>query len=280
MKETIISPDSGLDAFRHTARSMIANAGTTRELATRMFIRDVRTMYRQSLLGYAWIFLPPIANTMIWIYLNQQKVISVDTGNVPYPLFVLTGNLLWLAFNSMVLGVLTALIEARTLIAKINIPHEALLISAFGKASLNAVAPFLLLFPTLLYYKVPLQSGLLLFPIGLLALLVLGAAFAVFLLPIATLYTDVSRAIQLLLRLAFFLTPVIYPLPKGGLAKFVSDINPVTPLLATARSWVIGDGPILTGPFIAIFLVSIVALILGVFIFKITVPYLVERLSA
>ena len=45
-----------------------------RELAWRLFVRNLRGMYRQTLLGLFWAFLPPIANTAIWIFLQSQNV--------------------------------------------------------------------------------------------------------------------------------------------------------------------------------------------------------------
>ena len=60
-----------------------------------MFVRDTKAAYRQSLLGYLWIILPPGANTLVWVFLNSQNIVKIDSGAVPYALFVLTGTVLW-----------------------------------------------------------------------------------------------------------------------------------------------------------------------------------------
>ncbi len=280
MNETIITPDSGIAAARHALRSMATHWPMTKDLAWRLFLRDIKAMYRLSILGYIWILLPPLANTAVWVYLNQQNVININTGDVPYPVFVLSGTLLWAAFNGIVIGMLSAVQESRGMVSKINFPHEALLLSSFAKAAVNAIAPLLLLAPLLLVFGVSIGPNLALFPIALISLMLMGATFSVLLLPIATLFNDVGRGMQLLLRFWFFLTPIIYPIPKHGTARLVAEWNPVTPLLLTARSWLIGEGPQMITELAVLTGFCALLLVIGVIIFKLAMPYLIERMSA
>ncbi len=46
-----------------------------RELIWVLFKRDLKAQYRQSLLGFIWLFLPPVLTTAVWLFLNGQKVI-------------------------------------------------------------------------------------------------------------------------------------------------------------------------------------------------------------
>ena len=75
---------------------MVRDWPFTRGLAWRMFLRDTRATYRQSFLGYFWLLLPALANTLVWVFLNGAKVVNIDSGDVPYPLFVFTGTVLWI----------------------------------------------------------------------------------------------------------------------------------------------------------------------------------------
>jgi lipopolysaccharide transport system permease protein len=53
----------------------------SRELAWRLLVRNLSAQYRQSWLGYAWAFLPPLFTTAIWVFLQSQQVLGVgDTG--------------------------------------------------------------------------------------------------------------------------------------------------------------------------------------------------------
>lgn len=280
MQEVTITPESGLSAMRHALSSMRKNQRLAWEIGIRMFLRDIRAMYRQSLLSYLWIFLPPLATTLIWVYLNDQKVVNVAHGDKNYPIFVLSGNLLWGVFSGSLIGMLATLNDARSMLSKVNFPHEALLLSALGKAAVNSLLPMLLLIPMLPFYVNSFERSMLLLPVGALGLILLGTTIAIFLLPLATLYQDVNRGAQLILRFTFFLTPIVYPLPESGIAKIIAEWNPVTPILVTTRSWLLGSGPEMHTVFWSMIIALPILLTVGIIIFKVAIPYLVERLSA
>lgn len=280
MQEQIITPESGMDAIKDAVRSLGRNATISRELGARMFLRDFRAMYRQSILSYFWMFMPPLANTLIWVYLNQQNIISVDTGEASYPIYVLTGTLLWGAFNGSLTGMLTSISEARSVISKINFPHEALLLAALFKAIVNSIIPLALLIPLLPFYITKASWEMLIFPLGVVAIMLLGGMIGIFLVPLATLFTDISRGVQLLLRFAFFLTPVVYAAPKEGIGFWIAHLNPVTPILVTSRSFLLGSGDLMISSFTIITLATIPLIMIGIIIYKISIPFLVERMSA
>ena len=77
---------------------MVADLRASRELAWRLLVRNISAQYRQTLLGYVWAFLPPIVTTLVWVFLNAQKIFDVGETGVPYPVYVLTGTILWQVF--------------------------------------------------------------------------------------------------------------------------------------------------------------------------------------
>jgi lipopolysaccharide transport system permease protein len=170
--------------------------------------------------------------------------------------------------------------SARSMLSKVNFPHEALIMTAFGKALLNSAIPALLVIPALLIYDVSPGMTALLFPLGFLVLVVLGCAVGLLFVPIGALYGDVGRAIQLALRFGFFVTPVIYALPDGGLTRTLLLWNPVTAPLVTSRSWLVGGESLLLAEMVVVFVVSLALLILATIMFKVVMPHLIERLNS
>lgn len=276
----VIIPHSGLDGFQYALKSLWRDLPQARELAWRFFLRDTRASHRQSLLGYLWIVLPPLVNSLVWVLLNKSDVIRIDSGAVPYPVFVLAGTVLWSAFNGAIMASLGVVGEARGVLSKVNFPHEALVYSALIKSLVDAIIPVVLLVPALWIYHVPLHATALLFPVALLGTLVLGLAIGLILVPIAALYSDVGRAAQLALRFGFFVTPVIFPLPAAGLARTLMALNPLTPLLVSGRSWLVGSGEAMPQAFTCVFAAAIVLTAVGLLFFKVALPHLIERLSA
>ncbi|MEO8577532.1 MAG: hypothetical protein ABI556_12560 [Gemmatimonadales bacterium] len=279
LKVNVITPHSGLDAFREAFQSLVGNFTPARRLAWRFFLRDTRAEHRQSLFGYFWLVVPALANALTWVFLNGQKVIHIDSGGVSYPLFVLTGTILWTAFNGSVMSMLGVINAARGTLAKVNFPHESLIYAACVKSATDAALAGLVLLPALFVFHATFRSEMLLFPIAILASLLLGWALGLIVLPIAALYSDVSRALQLILRFGFFLTPVIFLLPSGGLARTLMLINPVTPMIVTGRAWLTGSPEGTPAAFMIVFAVSAFVFSIGMLFYKVALPHLIERLS-
>ena len=276
----VITRHNGLEAFTYAVRSMISDFPQSRALAWRMLLRDTRAMYQQSLLGYVWLFVPSLATVLVWVALNRTSLVNIQAGTVPYPLFVITGTVLWTAFNSAVMAMQEIMGGARGMLSKVNFPHEALIITAFGKALLNGAIPALLLIPALLIYRTAPGFSALLFPLGFLLIILLGCAIGLFFVPIGALYNDVGRAIQLGLRFGFFVTPVIYALPAAGTTRSLLLWNPVTAPLVSSRSWLVGGESVLILETLLVLVFSIVLLIVSAIMFKVVMPHLIERLSS
>ena len=275
----VITPHEGAEAFSYAITSFIRDFPQSRALAWRMLLRDTRAMYRQSLLGYVWLVLPPLATVLVWVFLNNQNLVNIETGDVPYPVFVLTGTVLWTAFNSSVMAMQGIMGDARSTLSKVNFPHEALVMSAFGKSLLNSIVPVFLLIPALIIYGINTSFSMLLFPIGFLVIILLGCAIGLIFVPIGALYGDVGRGIQLVLRFGFFVTPVIYALPDSGISRTLLLWNPVTAPLVSSRSWLIGGEAPLVMEMISVGAISLLLLGVAMIAFKVVMPHLIERLN-
>jgi lipopolysaccharide transport system permease protein len=268
-----------VEAFQDELKALVIAWHQAWQLAWRFFLRDTRADHRQSLLGYVWLVLPLLANTLTWVFLNTQKVIRIDSGSVPYPVFVMTGAMLWAAFNGGVMSILGVVNAARGFLSKVNFPHEALVYSAVLKSVLDAVLSALLLIPVLFIFHMEWRAEMLLFPVAIVASIVLGSALGLFVLPVAALYGDISRGIQLILRFGFFLTPVIFPLPVAGPARSFMLLNPATPIIASGRAWLTGSLEAMPTGFWLVFTASILLFAGSLVFYKVSIPYLIERLG-
>ena len=275
----VITPHDGLDGFKYACSSLVRDWPFTRELAWRMFLRDTRAMFRGSFLGYVWLLLPAIANTLVWVFLSGTSVVQIDSGDTPYPLFVFVGTLLWTAFNSALVGGMGVIEEAKGTLAKVNFPHEALVLVALGKSLLNTAVTLVALVPFLMLYPVSVRPQMLLFVPGLLATTLCGLSLGLIVVPVTALISDLSRAIHLALRFLFFLTPVIFPLPASGAGRLVMLCNPATSLIVTSRAWLLGGETSLPWSFAIVSLASLVLLVFGLIALKVALPHIIERLS-
>lgn len=280
MDVVVYTAGSQLRRPRELLRRMVHDARVSRELAWRLFVRNVSAQYRQSLLGYFWAFLPVLVSTLTWVFLQRQGLVSARVDGVSYSVFVLIGTLLWQTFADALMAPLRMVTTSRAMVAKVNLPHEALLLAAGGEVVFNFLVRIAVALPVLLALSAPLESTLVLVPVGVLVLILLGLTIGVLLTPLGVLYQDVQYALATLLGVWFLLTPVIYEAPVGGPAGLVMKLNPVSPLLASTRGWFVAGAASATSAFLLVAAGTLFAALLGWVFYRLAVPHLIARIGS
>jgi lipopolysaccharide transport system permease protein len=169
---------------------------------------------------------------------------------------------------------------SKQMLTKIHFPHEAIMLSAIGQVLVNFGIRLVMLILIFIWFGLPLTTSLLLVPLGILALIGFGMMLGLLLTPLALLYGDVQKLLNLAISMLFFLTPVIYPSPTGGLAALVTHLNPVTPLLVTTRQWLTGGELTQLGPFVLVSLGTLALSLFGWIVYRLAVPHLIERIGS
>ena len=275
----VYTPDSSLAEPKRLFREMIDELKDSRELAFALFARDMKAQIRQSILGYAWLFFPPIATTLVWFFLNQSGVVKVADTGMPYPAFVMIGTLLWQAFLDSLTKPIVSLNGAKGMLTKLNFPRIAPVLAGIGQTTLTSAIRLVLLIPIFVFADVDASWTILFFPVAYLSMVLLGVAIGSLLTPIGLLYTDIGRAIGLLGQFAMYATPVVYPIASVGVLGWANKYNPMTYLIEVGRATLVG-GPFHHLPMAMIISAcAIVLLLIGWTIFHITVPRIIERMG-
>lgn len=280
MKVTIYTPEPLLRHPGKELRAMCGDLLAGRELAWQLASRDIRAQYRQTALGFLWAFVIPVANAAVWLFMQKTGVIAIRDTGMPYPVFVFTGTILWSIFIDAVNAPLQQVNAAKPMLTKINFPREALILSGIYQSAFHSVIRIGVLVAALLLLGVSPGWTLLLAPLAVLPLIVGGTTVGVLLTPIGMLYTDVGRALPLLMQFLMFLSPVVYPVPTDGIAATLLQWNPITPLISVSRALLVGS---LIESYIPLAVVATCAaagLLIGWMAYRIAMPILIERMSA
>ncbi|MBM4260011.1 MAG: ABC transporter permease [Deltaproteobacteria bacterium] len=276
---TVYSAASQLRQPLQLVRTMMQDAFAARWLAWRLLVRNLSARYRQALLGHAWGLLPPLLTTLVFVFLQDAGYFSVEKTPVPYGIFVLTGMTFWQVFADALQAPMRQVSQCQTMLTKVQFPREALIIAGAGEVLYSFAIRLLLLFVVVLWFDVPLASSLVYVPLGVCALLALGLALGLWLTPISILYQDVNHGLPFLVSLWMFATPVLYPAQASRGGSFFVRINPVTALLDTTRSWMLGGASPWSPNFFWIFGLVILALLCGWLLYRLALPVLIERMS-
>lgn len=251
----------------------------SKELIWILFTRDLKAQYRQSVLGYIWLFVPMVSTTIVWMFLSSARVIQVAETPIPYPLFVLIGSMIWGIFLSAVNQPLTSFNQGAQVFMKLRVPPEAFILAGMSHIAFDACIRSVLLIPVFIGLSVYPPSTAFLFPLALVAAGLLGMSIGVLMIPLASLYHDVSRLVSMVLQFAMYLTPVVYPPPKTGWAATLISWNPLTHVVVSGRDWLTTGVSTSNLMFVAILLGALMLLWLGMLVLRSVLPHLVERMG-
>jgi lipopolysaccharide transport system permease protein len=252
----------------------------SRELAWRLFLRDISAQYRQSILGYLWVFIPPLVASLPFIYLNAQGIVSIGATPIPYAAYAIIGTTIWQVFVDALNAPLRAVTAARPMLTRINLPREAILLSALAQVVLGFLVRLVLLVGVLAWFRIVPPATAVLFPFGILSLILAGFVIGLLLTPLGILYSDVQQTLPIATTFLMLLTPVLYPAPRSGLGGAIASLNPLTPLVAATRDWITVGATEHVAAFFVITSIALVCLLLGWVAMRVAMPHLIARIGS
>ena len=233
-----------------------------------LIYRDLQIRYAGTWLGYLWTLLDPLAMAFIYWLVFTQIIGAKNIGEQPYILFLLTGILSWTWFNGSVTDSARSLVVESKMVRSIAIPRYLWVIKSIGAKGTE----FLLAFPILIIItlitqqNVNLQIFWIILAIVLQFLLLSG--IGLILAPLTVLARDTSNLLRILLRMMFYLTPIIYgisDIPEKY--QILSYFNPMTGIISMYRAGFWSEPNLLTAVIFST-VISLSVFVIGVAFFK------------
>jgi ABC-2 type transport system permease protein len=173
---------------------------------------DFKLRYNDSLLGYLWSVLKPLALFSI-LYVVFAKIFRVGDAIPYYSVYLLTGVVFWSFFQEITFGGVTAIVEKGDLLRKINFPKYTIVISKAISASINLCINFLVIIAFMILFGAdPSWWAVLVVPLLLIELFILGIATSFILSTAFVRFRDISYIWEVVLQALFYATPLLYPI--------------------------------------------------------------------
>lgn len=242
-----------------------------------MFVkRNFTVLYKQTILGPAWVLLNPLITTIIFNVIFTG-IANIPTDGVPSFLFYMAGNTVWTLFANCINNTANTFVANAGVMGKVYFPRLTVPISQVLTALLNFAIQLVMFLCFWVFFAVTDPGSvhftiwLLYLPVLLLEVLMLGLGVGIIVSSLTTKYRDLAIAVGFGVQLWMYASPVVYPLSmlnNSPRLKILVQLNPMTSPIEIFRMATLGTGTV-TGLGIVYSLVfTLAALVLGVVLFS------------
>jgi lipopolysaccharide transport system permease protein len=277
--ETTYEPDNSLKkGYFKIFKEIFGEIKKNRWLIYQLFRRDFLTIYRQSIFGILWAFVVPLFSVSVFLVLNQSGVFQFSSGSVPYPVFALLGLAFWQLFSTGLVASSSSLVQAGSMITKINFSKKALVIASLGKTMISFLIQFALALIAFAYFGVLPNIGILLTPILFVPLILTTLGLSFILSILYGVLRDLESLLPIIMTFMLFLTPIMYAIPTTGLLAQITLYNPLYYLVSVPRDIALtGESAGWLG-FLVSSALSVIVFLVCLVAFHLTETRLAERL--
>lgn len=205
-----------------------------REMIFMLVRRDLRGRYKGSVLGFAWTFLNPLLQLLVYtIVFNTIMRAGIDK----FYLFLFVALIPWTFFAASLTGGSSSVLSQGNMVKKIYFPREVLPIAYVTTSFVNMLYCFIVIFAVVFFSGVGFNfTALLYLPLVMAVEYVICLGFTMLTSAITVYCRDLEYMLSILTMMWMYLTPIIYPItmvPQEYLPFF--QLNPMTPVITAYR---------------------------------------------
>lgn len=231
---TVIKPSSGWQ---------IINFRELREYRDLFFFliwRDIKVLYAQTILGFAWAVLNPLIQIIMFTIIFG-KVAKLPSEGIPYLLFSSVAIIPWTYMSEAMSASSQSLVSGQSMLGKIYFPRLIFPIIPVLSKIVDFGISFIILFGVFFYFHITPTWKLLLFPLFFLLMICIPAGVGMWLSALAIRFRDVRFAMSFFIRLLIYSAPIVYSastIPEKY--RIIYSINPIVSVIEGYRACLLG----------------------------------------
>jgi len=229
-----------------------------RDLFYFLVMRDIKVLYAQTIMGFAWAVLNPLIQIIIFSIIFG-KVARLPTDGIPYVLFSTVAIIPWTYMSEAMSASSQSLVGGQGMLGKVYFPRIIFPLTPVLAKLVDFSISLLLLTGVLIYYKVMPTWNLLYLPLLVLLMMSVPAGIGLWLSALAIRFRDVKFAMPFVIRMLIYSAPILYAassVPEQY--RLIYSLNPIVAVIEGYRAAILG----LPMPWEYIFPGAVVAVIL------------------
>ncbi len=239
--------------------------------------KNIKLKYRRSYLGILWTLIEPLL-TMIVLSIVFGQLLGrngVDKAfvGVPFPIYVLTGRLLYSFFSTATSAAMRSIRSNASMIKKVYVPKYMYPVSGILSNFVIFLISLIVLVGVMAFflitgqYKAPINGYMFLSLVPLVILLMLCLGIGMFLATLCVFFRDIEYLWKVMTMLIMYCSAIFYFASRlKGISRTIIELNPLYGIIHNFRRALFGQ-PFDMKLLCYTLIVSVVSLIVGFYAF-------------
>lgn len=202
--------------------------------------RDIKVLYAQTILGFAWAILQPLVQIVIFTIIFG-KVAGLDTDGIPYFLFATVAIIPWTYMSSAMNQSSQSLVTNKNMLGKIYFPRLLFPITPILSKFVDFIISLFILVGVFIYYGIMPGWSILWLPFFVIMMMAVPLGVGLWLSALAIRYRDVKFVMQFAMRMLMYSAPIVYSattIPE--VYRIVYSLNPIVGVVEGFRASLLG----------------------------------------
>lgn len=243
-----------------------------RDLFRFLIDRDIKVLYKQTVLGFGWAILRPLLSMVIFTVIFGNLA-QVGSDGVPYAVFSYVALVPWLYFSSALSAAALSLVNNTEMLTKIYFPRLAFPMTPVFSKLVDFAISFVIIFLLMAWFGIMPTARVIYLPL-LIGLMMLSAAgMGLWLAAMSVRYRDVKHAMPFIAQILMYAAPVVWSGSLiaerfGQVGRLIFGLYPMVGVIEGFRSALLNTTPMPWDMIVVGALSAAVMFVTGLFYFR------------
>jgi ABC-2 type transport system permease protein len=240
-----VSAPAGAETLRDVRGPSALGGGARRffDLLWLTAVTEFKRVYFGTVLGYLWSLIRPLMlfGVLLFVFTKVFKIGSAEVEH--YPVLLLLGIVLFTFFQESTTSAVTSVVTQEGIVRKTQFPRLVIPLATVLTGAFNFCLNLVIVLGFLFAFGVEPILTWLLFPLALLALLILTATVSMALSVLYVGFRDVAIIWAVVAQVLFYGTPILYPITafQNATYEHLLMVNPLAVIFEQVRVWILAE---------------------------------------
>jgi lipopolysaccharide transport system permease protein len=203
--------------------------------------RDIKVLYAQTVLGFAWAILNPVVQIMIFSIIFG-RVAKLPTDGIPYVLFSTVAIIPWTYMAESMNTSSQSLVTGQNLLGKVYFPRVIFPLTSVLAKLVDFSISMMIVLAVMIYFQISPTWNLVYLPLLVLLMMIIPTGVGLWLSAMAIRYRDVKFAMPFVIRMLIYSAPILYSASSiPDKYRFMYSLNPIVAVVEGYRACLLGS---------------------------------------